>query len=261
MWAKGSSIKDSSQQRKIYLLRKGTWYLILDFFTFRVCQEFCPWKGRGQTGQTRQTPRTRWRHPSLLPPTWSRHPPDQRQTPPWQTSPKADGYCSGQYASYWNAFLFIQWTIAICWDSVISRQSQIMVVAWLLNDIPTHFSVISNISCAPIVWRGVSLRGKCLKYLSLKGGALTQVPLLPFTALFTKPLAVSWFLAIPWFDWYNSWKYVKRGTLSEGHSCRQHFLPFCRERLVTKKPAALWIALLTGNTQTCTLEHFQVHLQ
>ena len=26
--------------------------------------------------------------------------------PPEQTSPQADGYCSGRYASYWNAFLF-----------------------------------------------------------------------------------------------------------------------------------------------------------
>ena len=30
-----------------------------------------------------------------------------RQTPPRQTPPNADGHCSGRYASYWNAFLFV----------------------------------------------------------------------------------------------------------------------------------------------------------
>ena len=29
-----------------------------------------------------------------------------RQTPPGRQTPPADGYCSGWYASYWNAFLF-----------------------------------------------------------------------------------------------------------------------------------------------------------
>ena len=56
---------------------------------------------------------------------WGRHPPGRHplgrhspgQTPPWadtspgQTSPPGkhpppDGYCSGRYASYWNAFLY-----------------------------------------------------------------------------------------------------------------------------------------------------------
>ena len=48
-----------------------------------------------------------------------RHPPTPGQTPPWAdtplarhpplpyTSPPADGHCSGRYASYWNAFLFV----------------------------------------------------------------------------------------------------------------------------------------------------------
>ena len=45
-----------------------------------VCQEFYP-RGVYPPGQT---------HP------WA-------DTPP----PKADGYCSGRYASYWNAFLFV----------------------------------------------------------------------------------------------------------------------------------------------------------
>ena len=39
-------------------------------------------------------------------------PPPQGQSPPGQTpppadTPQADGYCSGRYASYWNAFLFL----------------------------------------------------------------------------------------------------------------------------------------------------------
>ena len=33
------------------------------------------------------------------------HPPEQ--TPRDQTPPTADGYCCGRYASYWNAFLFL----------------------------------------------------------------------------------------------------------------------------------------------------------
>ena len=40
------------------------------------------------------------RHP---PPPWQRPPAD---TLPLDRHPPADGYCSGQYASYWNAFLF-----------------------------------------------------------------------------------------------------------------------------------------------------------
>ena len=41
-----------------------------------------------------------------------RHPPTSRQTPPRQTPPLGrhpspqNDHCSGQYASYWNAFLF-----------------------------------------------------------------------------------------------------------------------------------------------------------
>ena len=34
---------------------------------------------------------------------WGRHPPMARQPPP----PSWDGHCSGRYASYWNAFLFL----------------------------------------------------------------------------------------------------------------------------------------------------------
>ena len=36
-----------------------------------------------------------------------RHTPPGRQ-PPGQTPPPRDGYCSGRYASYWNAFLLIR---------------------------------------------------------------------------------------------------------------------------------------------------------
>ena len=52
------------------------------------------------------------RHPSRQTPSWAdtppgRHPP--RQTPPSQTPPgrPPNGHCSGRYASYWNAFLFV----------------------------------------------------------------------------------------------------------------------------------------------------------
>ena len=43
------------------------------------------------------------RHPPRQTP--PRQTPPSRQTPPGQTPPQ-DCYCSGQYASYWNAFLF-----------------------------------------------------------------------------------------------------------------------------------------------------------
>ena len=82
-------------------LRKG------NVFT-NVCQEFCWWGGGGvwQTPPPGRHPLDRLgRHPpgrhlpGQAPP--GRHPPRQtRQTPP----PPADGYCSGRYASYWNAF-------------------------------------------------------------------------------------------------------------------------------------------------------------
>ena len=55
-----------------------------------VCQEFCP---RGGGVSARHIPLGR--HPLA-----GRHPAGQADTP----SP-ADGYCSGWYASYWNAFL------------------------------------------------------------------------------------------------------------------------------------------------------------
>ena len=45
----------------------------------------------------------------------SRHTPGQTPYPWADTPPPADGYCSGQYASYWNAFLFvILWQCPVC---------------------------------------------------------------------------------------------------------------------------------------------------
>ena len=105
-------------------LRKG------NVFT-SVCQEFCPQcggmsrrppprtRGRHPLGRHPRTrgrsPQTRGRHPPWAdtPPTRSRHPPDQRQTP--SPHPPAHGYCSGRYASYWNAFL--SFDVAAMWQS------------------------------------------------------------------------------------------------------------------------------------------------
>ena len=58
----------------------------------------------GRHPPTRQThPDT---HPRQIPA--GRHPSGQtpqRQTPPWaDTPPRADGYCSGRYVSYWDEF-------------------------------------------------------------------------------------------------------------------------------------------------------------
>ena len=84
-------------------LRKG------NVFT-SVCQEFCPGGADTRLGQTRQTPPPRQAGTSLLAgrcPLAGRHPPG-RHTPGRQThTPPADGYCSGRYASYWNAFLLL----------------------------------------------------------------------------------------------------------------------------------------------------------
>ena len=70
-----------------------------------VCQEFCPQEGSvvhplGRPPIGRHTPLGRHTQ-------WADTPPVQ--TPPGQTHPQADGYCSGRYASYWNAFLLALW--------------------------------------------------------------------------------------------------------------------------------------------------------
>ena len=42
-----------------------------------------------------------------------RHPPSRHCPPP---PPKSDGYCSGRYSSYWNAFLFFgKFDKIVCW--------------------------------------------------------------------------------------------------------------------------------------------------
>ena len=58
-----------------------------------VCQEFCPQGG--------VYPSMHWGRP----PGQTHKPPLPGQTPPWTDTP--DGPCSGRYASYWNAFLFL----------------------------------------------------------------------------------------------------------------------------------------------------------
>ena len=47
-------------------------------------------------------------HSGIPHPPGTRHPPQTRH-PPWDQAPlrSRDGYCCGQYASYWNAFLLI----------------------------------------------------------------------------------------------------------------------------------------------------------
>ena len=105
-------------------LRKG------NVFT-SVCQEFCPQgsvhaPGRHPTGQT-------------LP---GRHPPGRRipgQTHPLSRHPPppSDGYYSRQYASYWNAFLFLNF---------VSRQRQHIekVIERRLRNVHILQSIILN---------------------------------------------------------------------------------------------------------------------
>ena len=64
---------------------------------------------RGQIPDTSHPP---GRHPSWQDTPTGQTPPGQADTPlgrhpPQARHPQADSYCSGRYASYWNAFLFI----------------------------------------------------------------------------------------------------------------------------------------------------------
>ena len=65
--------------------------------------------GSTRLGQTRQTPPPG----RQAPPFWQADVPWQADTPRADTPladrhpPPADGYCSGRYASYWNAFLLL----------------------------------------------------------------------------------------------------------------------------------------------------------
>ena len=52
----------------------------------------------------------------------ARHPPGQ--TLPGQTLPPAVGYCSGRYASYWNAFLFMLIILPFCRDGEVGSKLQ-----------------------------------------------------------------------------------------------------------------------------------------
>ena len=75
--------------------------------TVRLCFHRCLSVHRGRCTPT-PPPRadTPWQ---AYTPLAGRHPPG-RQTPPpcRQTLPPAEGYCSGRYASYWNAFFFVR---------------------------------------------------------------------------------------------------------------------------------------------------------
>ena len=83
-----------------------------------VCQEFCPWGGGVVVSQhalqvSRPTPREKlrglaWGVSRPTPRGVSRPTPGGvSQHAPRQTPHPADGYCCGRYASYWNAFLFV----------------------------------------------------------------------------------------------------------------------------------------------------------
>ena len=50
---------------------------------------------------------TPWADTALADTPWADNRPPPRQTP----HPPADGYCSGRYAYYWNAFLLSMWSL------------------------------------------------------------------------------------------------------------------------------------------------------
>ena len=46
--------------------------------------------------------------------------------------PPADGYCSGRYASYWNAFLFV----------AIFKLSACIISYWFTSLLPAHWQTV-----------------------------------------------------------------------------------------------------------------------
>ena len=91
----------SQQGVTFYYYRPQTKLRQGNVFT-RVCQEFCPPGGSGRQPLWTDIPLGR-HPPGQTPPAWADTPLARHS--PWQTPPSADGYCSGRYASYWNAFL------------------------------------------------------------------------------------------------------------------------------------------------------------
>ena len=85
---------------------------------------------------------TPWRDTPWRDTPWADTPRTDTHLPPGQTSPwadtdqadtplPADGYCSGRYASYWNAFLFE--------NIVLLTQSQIVTNIQTFNDVTIRY--------------------------------------------------------------------------------------------------------------------------
>ena len=99
-------------------LRKG------NVFT-SVCQEFCSQGGvhlrdKHPSGQTPPSRHPLWADTLLSRHPIGRHPPPTGQTHPMGRKPCKDSHCSGWYTSYWNAFLFKQFTL-MCFVAVPCR--------------------------------------------------------------------------------------------------------------------------------------------
>ena len=90
---------------------------------FYPCLSFCPQGGIWQIPSLAENPPSRdppgQRPPGPTPPGQThsldkhplgRHPPTWADTRPPRQRPPSDGHCSGRYASYWNAFLFLNVT-------------------------------------------------------------------------------------------------------------------------------------------------------
>ena len=89
-----------------------------------VCQELCPRRGGGKC-----TPPPPWANTPL-----GRHP------PPGQTPP-ADGYCSGRYTSYWNAFLLhFSFKLGIFHFLVYYLHRLVAPWPWILHSAPLLMS-------------------------------------------------------------------------------------------------------------------------
>ena len=133
------------------------------------------------------TPRNRHppqsRHPRTRHPL-SRHNPLTRHPlgadippPPWDQAPptRADGYCCGRYASYWNAFLLCIY-VSCAYGSTKKQNQEYRIYHWLVK-LGSAWKWLKPCyrpqrSCEGYVFTGVSLstEGECM----VPGGLVSQ---------------------------------------------------------------------------------------
>ena len=87
-------------------------------------------------------PRSRHPLPGQTPRSQSRHaPPGSRHPPRADTPPPRYGHCCGRYASYWNAFLFIDFIVIIVKRTCISKSHIHIGTNKCFNILKVHWHV------------------------------------------------------------------------------------------------------------------------